>query len=292
MALVTATRYNTLRQSVTNVLETGSGDTGYGQTAGSSNINTGDLITAAQINNIYEDIRKCFHHQNGSDPASNELQQVSAGDLVKDNDGVNYSGWDQYEALALNISTNRLTAHTSSIVTGAPVVQRTRGSWNGDITLVLDVTFASADERRYFFNQGGFIRLYSTVTGGSSKDSDWQTLLNGAGNVDFKAHGTTASGGNGTASGSLGSYELTTSYQYIYQRFDGGTGAYSANDYYIEAQAPNDTTIKFRLVWRDQAGGNIDESVSNLDYDAFAGTATGNITGTPPGIVEGSGTNF
>ena len=61
----------------------------------------------------------------------------------------------------------------------------------------------------------------------------------------------------------LGSYELTTSYQYIYQRFDGGTGAYSANDYYIEAQAPNDTTIKFRLVWRDQAGGNIDESASH-----------------------------
>ena len=49
MALVTATRYNTLRQSVTNVLETGSGDSGYGQTAGSSNINAGDLITAAQI---------------------------------------------------------------------------------------------------------------------------------------------------------------------------------------------------------------------------------------------------
>ena len=44
MALVTATRYNTLRQSVTNVLETGSGDSGYGQTAGSSNINAGDLI--------------------------------------------------------------------------------------------------------------------------------------------------------------------------------------------------------------------------------------------------------
>ena len=31
MALVTAPRYNTLRQSITNVLETGSGDSGYGQ---------------------------------------------------------------------------------------------------------------------------------------------------------------------------------------------------------------------------------------------------------------------
>ena len=78
MALVTSTRYNTLRQSVTNVLETGSGDSGYGQTATSSSISSGDLITAAQINNIYEDVRKCYKHQNGGNPASNQLQQVNA----------------------------------------------------------------------------------------------------------------------------------------------------------------------------------------------------------------------
>ena len=36
-------------------------------------------------------------------------------------------------------------------------------------------------------------------------------------------------------------------------------------------------TIKFRLVWRDQAGGNIDESVSNLSYDAITGTAQTDI---------------
>ncbi len=291
MALVTATRYNTLRQSVTNVLETGSGDSGYGQTATSSNINAGDLITAAQINNIYEDIRKCFNHQNGGDPASNQLAQVNAGDLVKDNDGVNYSGWDQYEALAINISTNRLTANGGSIATTTGS-SRTRGSWNGTITLVLDVTFGSADERRYFFNQGGFIRLSSSVSGGSSKDSSWNTMLSGAGNIDFKAHGTTASGGSGTVSGSIGNYELTGSNQYIYQRFDGGGGAYSANDYYIEVREASTTQIKFTLNWRDQAGGNIDESVSNLSYQAIRGTATGNIIGTAPGIVEGSGTSF
>ena len=291
MALVTPTRYNTLRQSIRNVLETGSGDSGYGQSATSSSISTGDIIQATQINSIYEDIRKCYKHQNGGNPASNQLQQVSAGDLVKDTDGVNYSGWDQYEALALNISTNRLTvAGGQQVITSAS--SRTRGSWNGDITLVLDVTFGSADARRYFFNQGGFIRLTSSVSGGSSKDSSWNTMLSGAGNVDFKAHGTTASGGSGSASGSLGNYELTSSYQYIYQRFDGGGGAYSANDYYIEAQSPNATQIQFRLVWRDQAGGNIDESVSNLSYDAITGTATTDIIGTAPGIAEGSGTNF
>ena len=291
MALVTATRYNTLRQSITNVLETGSGDSGYGQTATSSSISTGDIIQATQINSIYEDIRKCYKHQNGGNPASNQLQQVSAGDLVKDTDGVNYSGWDQYEALALNISTNRLTvAGGQQVITSAS--SRTRGSWNGDITLVLDVTFGSADARRYFFNQGGFIRLTSSVSGGGAKDSSWNTMLSGAGNVDFKAHGTTASGGSGSASGSLGNYELTSSYQYIYQRFDGGGGAYSANDYYIEAYAASGSLIKIRQTWRDEKGGNPDENISNLTATIQCATAITDVIGTAPGVVRGSGDNF
>ena len=115
--------------------------------------------------------------QNGGNPASNQLQQVNAGDPVKDNDGVNYSGWDQYEALALNISTNRLTVAGGQQAIATASIARTRGSWNGDITLVLDVILANADARRYSLTQGGFIRLTSTVTGGRTKDSDWNTML-------------------------------------------------------------------------------------------------------------------
>ena len=46
MALITANRFNTLRQSVDNVLGNGAGDTGYGQTLTSAAINVGDIITA------------------------------------------------------------------------------------------------------------------------------------------------------------------------------------------------------------------------------------------------------
>ena len=65
--------------------------------------------------------------------------------------------------------------------------------------------------------------MTSTVSVVVPKDSDWNTMLTGAGNVDQSTR-PTASGGSGTASGSIGSYELTTSHQYIHQRFDGGTG--------------------------------------------------------------------
>ena len=132
MALITANRFNTLRQSVDNVLGNGAGDTGYGQTLTSSTINVGDIITAGHINAVYEDLRKSYKHQNGGDPANTLIQAVTQGDLVKDTDGVNYTGWDQYEALASNISTNRLTvAGTQQSI--ATAMTRSRGSWNGTI---------------------------------------------------------------------------------------------------------------------------------------------------------------
>ena len=151
MALVTANRFNTLRQQIDNVLGNGSGDTGYGQTLITQSVQVGDLINATNINNSYEDLRKAYKHQTGGNPANNIIQAVQQGDLIKENDGVSYTGWDQYEALATTIGTNRLTvdATQQSVVLS---LNNTRGSWNGNITLIVNVNFASADARRHYFN--------------------------------------------------------------------------------------------------------------------------------------------
>lgn len=292
MALITANRFNTLRQSVDNVLGNGAGDTGYGQTLTSAAINVGDIINASHINAVYEDLRKCYKHQNGGDPATSLIQAVTQGDLVKDNDGVNYTGWDQYEALASDVSTNRLTvAGTQQSI--ATAMTRSRGSWNGTIVQVSDVSFASADARRHFFNQGGFIRILASTSDGSSLGSSWQNMFNtNAGNVDLKAHSTTRSGSGGSVSGALGNYELSGAYQYIYQNFDAGGGAYSANDYYIEAYAASDSLIKIRQTWRDEKGGNPDENVGDLTATIQAATAITDVIGTAPGVSSGSGTTL
>ena len=292
MALITANRFNTLRQSVDNVLGNGAGDTGYGQTLTSAAINVGDIINASHINAVYEDLRKCYKHQNGGDPATSLIQAVTQGDLVKDNDGVNYTGWDQYEALASDVSTNRLTvAGTQQTI--ATAMTRSRGSWNGTIVQVSDVSFASADARRHFFNQGGFIRILASTSDGSSLGSSWQNMFNtNAGNVDLKAHSTTSSGSGGSVSGALGNYELSGAYQYIYQNFDAGGGAYSANDYYIEAYAASDSLIKIRQTWRDEKGGNPDENVGDLTATIQAATAITDVIGTAPGVSSGSGTTL
>ena len=292
MALITANRFNTLRQSVDNVLGNGAGDTGYGQTLTSAAINVGDIINASHINAVYEDLRKCYKHQNGGDPATSLIQAVTQGDLVKDNDGVNYTGWDQYEALASDVSTNRLTvAGTQQTI--ATAMTRSRGSWNGTIVQVSDVSFASADARRHFFNQGGFIRILASTSDGSSLGSSWQNMFNtNAGNVDLKAHSTTRSGSGGSVSGALGNYELSGAYQYIYQNFDAGGGAYSANDYYIEAYAASDSLIKIRQTWRDEKGGNPDENVGDLTATIQAATAITDVIGAAPGVSSGSGTTL
>lgn len=287
MALVTANRFNTLRQQIDNVLGNGSGDSGYGQTLVTQSVQVGDVINATNINNAYEDLKKAYKHQTGGNPASNVIQAVQPGELIKDNDGVNYTGWDQYEALATLISTNRLTVDVNQqdVVVGLP---NNRSSWNGTITLIIEVNFASADARRYYFNQGGFIRIASNTTDSSSKGSDWNSIMGG--NLDFSAHATTSTG-SGTVY-AIGNYELDGNVQRIYERIDAGGGAYSANDYFVDVQSTSATQIKFTITWRDEAGGNTDEDISGLNCDIYTATAITDVIGTAPGLVKGSGSSF
>ena len=292
MAIITATRFNNLRATVDAVVGNGTGNSGYGQSLASSSVSVGELVEASHINQLYADIRTAYRHQNGGDPTAAQLQEVAAGELIYDNDTTDFKGWDQYEALASNISTNRLTvAGTQQSI--ATAMTRSRGSWNGTIVQVSDVSFASADARRHFFNQGGFIRIIASTSDSSSLGQSWQNMFNtNAGNVDLKAHGTTRSGSGGSVSGALGNYELTGSYQYIYQNFNAGGGAYSANDYYIEAYAASSSLIKIRQTWRDQKGGNPDENISNLTATIQCARAITDVIGTAPGVSSGSGTTL
>ena len=287
MALVTANRFNTLRQQIDNVLGNGSGDSGYGQTLVTQSVQVGDVINATNINNAYEDLRKAYKHQTGGNPASNVIQAVQQGDLIIDNDGVNYTGWDQYEALATLISTNRLTVDVNQqdVVVGLP---NNRSTWNGTITLNIEVNFASADARRYYFNQGGFIRIASNTTDSSSKGSDWNSIMGG--NLDFSAHATTSTG-SGTVY-AIGNYELDANVQRIYERIDAGGAAYSANDYFVDVQSTSATQITFTITWQDEAGGNPDEDISDLNCDIYTATAITDVIGTAPGLVKGSGSSF
>jgi hypothetical protein len=294
MALVTAERYNNLRQSVFSVLSTGTGDSGYGQSLTSSSVSTGNLVQALHINNIYEDVRKCYKHQNGGDPTTGQLQEVSSSDLITDDDATNYKGWDQYEALASNIATNRLTAHVNQIAVNSSASSKTRSSsWNGTIIHVFTVTFTDENARRYFFNSGGTVRITGVVNTGSTKDNDWNTMLSSCGTIAFGANGTTQTSGNpiGTVATALGNYQITASYQDIFSAIDAGGGSYSANDFKIEAKLDGTNKIWFTMTYSDEATGNIDEDVSNATATIDYGLAQTDVIGTAPAFaIDGTST--
>ena len=65
--LITAAQYNDLQSRTNQVLGIGSGDSGYGQALTSSQVLTGNTVTAAQMDNLRIDINKCHNHQQGTD---------------------------------------------------------------------------------------------------------------------------------------------------------------------------------------------------------------------------------
>lgn len=292
MTEITRARFNTLQGRVDTVL--GTGPNGYGQTDGvSAQRSAGDIIEADHINDIYTDLSRMYKHQTGGAPSATDIRAVNKGDLIRENDTVFYQGWAQYEALMTIIENNSFDIANGQYddQTG---LERSRGSWNGTIVQVFDIEFDNANALRHYFNSGGYIAIRSATSDSSSLGNSWQNMFNNnAGDVILRANGTSRTGSGGSIPNpALGALNLTTSYQSMYENYNAGGGAYSANDYFIEVQAPSDVLIKIRVTYRDEKGGNPDENVSNLTAACINRRADVDIIGTFPGVSSGSGTTL
>lgn len=175
------------------------------------------------------------------------------------------------DLLAL-LDNSRFNYNPANMFIASNVASSTRvGTWTSSITCELSCTFSSENQARYFFNTGGEIRIALAHTPNSTpQDQSWRNAINGLG-IAFRAHSTARiSGSTGTANGSLGYYELTTSYQTIHDGTNSGTGAYSSNDYYIDARAASITglngargsQIYFRIRLIDQHSNAFFDTVS------------------------------
>lgn len=303
MAIITAERYNNLRGTVDSVLGVGTGNSGYGQSLASTSVNVGDLVQADNLNNLYEDIRKSYKHQNGGDPTAAQLQEVAAGELVYDNDTTDFKGWDQYEALAANITTNRLNAAGAQIQQFSTTVSKTRTSeWNGTIEHRFNMSFATANDARYFFNSGGTLKISTSIAGGSgSKTADWRdNILAPAGTITINYTTTTRSGSQGTVT-STGWYDFNVGQDYtVYSQIDGGTGVYTENDYYIVVNKTSTSNLYVRVILRDQDAGDqtgsgppVDENVNgNLTCSVQYQKAINDVVGPTPTFAVASGSTL
>lgn len=263
--LITAARYNAMQGQVSNILGTGSGDKGYGQTLTSSQVAVAQLIEDSHMNDLRSDIRKAYLHQNNSYPT---LNVVTTSDIVTDNTLPN--SYAIFENLSTNIDTNRNTISASRLTTGNTASSYVRTTvWNATRVGTFTVTFGTTNHARHFFNSGGAVQIDINISGsGASKVSDWNTMYSGMGTLTFANNASSRSGAGGTLTSSVAYTTLTTSFQTIYTST--GAGAYAANNYNIQARFTDafNLVIQFQITLNDAAVGTIDEDVNgNLNIN-------------------------
>tara|TARA_E500000178_G_scaffold353801_1_gene420707 strand:+ start:4283 stop:5197 length:915 start_codon:yes stop_codon:yes gene_type:complete len=267
---ITAARYNNIRARILAVLGLGSGDEGYGQAVQSSTIAVGETITAQDMTNLFNDMKKLRLHQTGSIPG--EINQPSVGDTVEDSNTTSKEGYAQYEALSITAQSDRLSAAANQLGLQAGISSSRSASWSTDINHIFTVTFggysvtngngstttvSGADHMRVFFNAGGTINLSGTIGSGNSPiNNDWRNLMSSVGTVVF-GRATTSNGSVGT---NYGYSNLPSSYTTIFNKT---ASAYSANDYLIEARKSSNV-LTFRVTFNEDKGPNpnFDEAVT------------------------------
>ena len=242
--IISATDYNNLLNDTNKfntTWSTGNGDAGYGQTAVTTKT-AGDIVSATEWASLINKLNITRTHQTGSGTG---VVAVVTGDVVEYQIGVG-NGVD----LAY---TNRLTFNaqgsttTDSGTTHNPNDSSTAAQQH---TFTRTATFASADQARYFFNNGGELNLALTAgsnTGGTGRGASLLNLVTATGGFqDFRA--TTNGGRTGTGETettndlTIGYYDLTTSNQTI-SRVDESGAAYTpyTSDFVTVAVKSNGT---------------------------------------------------
>lgn len=282
---ISAADYNTIRTKIVNVMSTGSGNFGYGQSAFSSLVAAGQSVTKTQWDALRFDIFNAVIHQTGSAAA---LVQVAAGDVIRFGAAQPNT---QYDTVADTAVANRFDLGTGQFVTEAIDSTSFSGSWYQAIQATASVTFATAEQARFFFNAGGKIRFASSRTGGSgvAQNTAWSNLLSTAGTQAFV----------GGPSG-VNYFALTNSFQTFYEA--AGSSAYSANRWRLEAscnQVSNGTgtanIVNFRITWLDAYTDPIPEGGNSPGSYPPGDLVDGTLTLTvdqvrPAGFLQPSGT--
>ena len=276
MANIQAADINNLQNRIALVYGEGSGQNGYGQTLASSQVNATDgIIRASDINNIYTDILNARVHQVGPGDlsiarvtanlntiAEETSQFVNDDGLVSTDPEGELKGFEDFEDLIAQVESDKFNIHPSQAEQKLELTDNRSARWNDIISHIFTVTFDDANHRRHFFNTGGQIRFSTANVGArTAKGLDWADLCNDVGTVSFGY--TTTTVGN-VPQTYIGNYDLTTSFQTIFQKSGRGTysSLYASNNYSIKARQVDDKKIEFKVDFNDSAtGSNVDNNV-------------------------------
>ena len=258
---ITAANYNTLQSRVANVLAQGFDQSGYGQPLVSSLVDADTVIRAEHMELLRTDLNRICVHQTGS---LSNLSELDPGDKISANavDGDPTKGFNAYIALMNILEPNAQIVDPTQVTIETAITSVRYSPWNGMPVHSFTVTWTSQDQRRAFFNAGGEIHVSAEIAGDStSKGLDWNAMLQNMGTIKFGKNATTKTGSGGAAY-SIGNYQMTSSYQRIFER-NGQLSTYAENRYYVSAKEISTRAIQFRIEFLDADSGDpgVDESV-------------------------------
>lgn len=280
---IAANQYNTLRNTVSTIL-----NTGYGQTlispAASPSVT---VVSSTLLLQLYLDIQRTqVHHtatQNANivpppsgvsiaaDTSQNYNQTTGEFSSVTNGTRMGYNDFESAVNTLSNFNPSTLNIWPAGNFTLGTALTSSRSTpWGSGATPniyhIITVTFASSTARNQYFNAGGEIRFTASLTGDtSSKGTDWSALLSSLGTIRFSKWRTTASSGTPNPTGS-GFDSLTTTYRNILTK--SGSGLYAENQYIIEARNESTNVIRFRITFSDNDTGDapIFEGFEEVNY--------------------------
>ena len=216
--LIQAADYNGLASTnasnVAYVLGTGSQQFGYGQSITSiASVSAAGTITATQWAGLIHSINKVLGHQGGAGA------QLASGSNIGITAGATIAAFANVSTAVTTINTNKLDFNSTrgTLVTGANFDATFSTS---SFTRTITVTFASADQARYFFNAGGRFSLVFSPSGltDNLKETSYTDLMNAIGTLHLDALTSTRTGTGETLTTNglaIGYWDLTTSNQSI-----------------------------------------------------------------------------
>ena len=294
--LIQATDYNTFTTTgggLNDIWATGATDKGWGQTAFTS-ATAGGTVTATQWAALVNNLSSAGSQ---TSTALTARTAPTVGDTI--------SILAALSADITSVTTNRGNAAASGteygVFTGTTSKTTATGSGQAawTITFTHTVTFASADQARFFWNAGGIVRLkYGKSSTGTDNDPEWNTLAGWCGTINLTGRvasaaqtiagqsytGTTRLSGTGgtetTLATTTGWYNLTGSPTTIFQ-LNNSTAPYSGEFIRTTATATSSTVLTLVTTWVSDGSSGAGTSANITGGTATASPST-TITGTAP----------
>lgn len=270
---IQASDFNTLATTLNSTWSTGSGVAGYGQTAVTTTIPVGNIITAANWQTLVSNLDSAYRHQNGG--AGSGLTQPAQFSVITFVSAINTIN------SSITNGTNRTNGLVGTAITPGTITNAT--GWITSSVKEINITFASANAMRYFFNANGRVEFGCTAStlSGNAKSLDWNGLLSTsqAGTVGLKNTSTVRVNGTGGTTNFVGLQSMGTgNVTVLTQASTNATGGYTSNSvqFYVRLNAAYGSATVLTL------GALLTDGSTDVLDDTVTGTVAFTVTAYPP----------